>query len=118
MIVPFARIVNQRMNEKKMGIRELARAASLDASFFSKVLSGKRNPPSDEKTIVRIARILDLDPEYLVFTAGRIPSRFQAIFLNPGIIEYLNSYRNAGKKKLSGQQKEIPASPPLSEELL
>ena len=61
--LPFVKIVNQKMSEKKIGIRELARSVSLDASFFSKVLSGKRNPPADEKILMRIAKVLELDPE-------------------------------------------------------
>ena len=60
--LPFARLVSDRMKERGLGLRELCREVSLDPSFFSKVLANKRNPPSEEDVLRKLADALkDLD---------------------------------------------------------
>ncbi|PCI35136.1 MAG: hypothetical protein COB53_11305 [Elusimicrobia bacterium] len=68
------------MQRRGVGLRELCRAAELDPSFLSKVLAGKRNPPSDEEVLRRIAVALELDPARLITLAGRIPSEWARLF--------------------------------------
>ena len=78
--LPFARLVRERMEERGTGLRELCRAVGLDPSFFSKVLANKRNPPSEERVLRRIAEELDIDPPRLVVAAGRVPSEWKRIW--------------------------------------
>src|SRR5262249_32146757 len=80
---PFIQLVVQRMRARSLSLRKLARQAGLDPSFFSKVLTGKRSPPSDEKTLEKMARCLGLDPEMLVLSTGVIPSRLRPILEKP-----------------------------------
>lgn len=100
-MVSFSKVVKKIMDEKRLGVREISRIAGMDASFLSKVLSGKRNPPSEEKVIKRLARALGIDYVYLMFLAGRIPSEFQEIFLSEKFImslyNTLNSTASADK---------------------
>ena len=70
----FSRLVTDAMTRRGLGLRELCRRAELDPSFFSKVLAGKRGPPSDEEPLRRVARALELDPVEVIVAAGRIPT--------------------------------------------
>lgn len=89
----FVKAVKEALKKKGWSMRRAAREAGLDSSFLSKVLSGKRNPPSDERAIVRLAQKLDLDPDSLVIYAGRIPAKYQKDLEKPGAIRLLSSAR-------------------------
>jgi hypothetical protein len=43
------------------------------------MLAGKRPPPSDEATLARLSRALELDPVELVVAAGLIPAAWSAL---------------------------------------
>lgn len=76
---PFASRVEAGLRGRGLTLRGLCREAGLDASFFSKVLAGKRSPPSDESMLRRIADILRLDAVELIVSAGRIPAEWSAL---------------------------------------
>lgn len=86
----FINAVKEALKRKGWSMRRAAREAGLDSSFLSKVLSGKRNPPSDERVIVRLAQKLDVDPDSLVIYAGRIPAKYQKELEKPGALELLS----------------------------
>lgn len=86
---PFPELVRRRMREQGLGLREICRRARLDASFFSKVLSGKRSPPWDEAALRRLAEALDLGETQLIVSAGRIPSEWVDLLQDPAVIESL-----------------------------
>lgn len=88
---PFADLVRARMAESGLGLRELCRDAGLDASFFSKVLAGKRSPPAEEDVLRRLAGRLDLDPARLIVAAGRIPESWRALWTDPGAFESVDA---------------------------
>lgn len=88
---PFAELVRARMAESGLGLRELCRDAGLDASFFSKVLAGKRSPPAEEDVLRRLAGRLDLDPARLIVAAGRIPETWRALWTDPGAFESVDA---------------------------
>lgn len=71
------------MKAQRLGVREVARRARLDPSFFSKVLAGKRSPPSDDRMLERLAVCLEMSPTALYVYAGRIPPACQAAFESP-----------------------------------
>jgi lambda repressor-like predicted transcriptional regulator len=89
----FNRAIKEALKKKGWSMRKAAREAGLDSSFLSKVLSGKRNPPSDERIIVSLAQKLDLDPDSLVIYAGRIPAKYQKDLEKPGAIRLLSGAR-------------------------
>jgi transcriptional regulator with XRE-family HTH domain len=86
----FIKAVKQALKKKGWSMRRAAREAGLDSSFLSKVLSGKRNPPSEEKVIVRLAQKLDIDPDSLIIYAGRIPAKYQKDLEKPEVIKLLS----------------------------
>ncbi len=73
------------MAERGLSLRGLCREAGLDPSFFSKVLAGKRSPPSEEGTLRRLAKALELDPAELIVSAGRIPEEWGALWKDPAV---------------------------------
>lgn len=89
----FIKAVKEALKKKGWSMRRAAREAGLDSSFLSKVLSGKRNPPSDERVIIRLAQKLDIDSDSLVIYAGRIPAKYQKDFEKPGAIGLLSRAR-------------------------
>jgi len=87
----FIKALETGMKANDIGIRELARRCDLDASFISKILQGKRSPPSDEKAIIKIAEVLALDPVLLVIYTGRIPSVLQQTLESPTFVRNIIS---------------------------
>ena len=85
----FIEAVNRGIENKNLSLRGLARKTGLDVSFISKILSGKRNPPSREEDIRKIADVLDLNPEKLILRAGRIPSSLSRLFSNEDFLDSL-----------------------------
>lgn len=75
----FAALVKSRLTEKKISLRELCRRSDMDPSLLSKALVGKRNPPSDDGTLTRLARALDISPAELFVSAGKIPREWRRI---------------------------------------
>ncbi|OIO04471.1 MAG: hypothetical protein AUJ52_15315 [Elusimicrobia bacterium CG1_02_63_36] len=76
---PFAAMVKDGMQRRGLGLRELCRETDLDPSFLSKVLAGKRNPPSEEEVLRRLAVALKIEPARLIVGAGRIPSEWKRL---------------------------------------
>ncbi len=79
------------MKARHLGVREVARRARLDPSFFSKVLAGKRSPPSDDRMLERLALCLEMSPTALYVYAGRIPPACQAVFESPHTLAALEA---------------------------
>lgn len=91
----FAERVADGLRRRGITLRELCRQARLDPSFFSKVLAGKRSPPSEEETLRRIAAVLGLDPAELVVSAGRIPAEWRRVWSDPELFRRLNALATA-----------------------
>ncbi len=89
--LPFASLVTRGLKERGLTLRALCRAAELDPSFFSKVLSGKRSPPSEEEVLRRIAALLGMDPAELIVSAGRIPAEWRALWEDPELLRDIHS---------------------------
>ena len=79
------------MARRGLGLRELCRRADLDPSFFSKVLTGKRNPPSEEKTLRRVAGALELDPIEVIVSAGLIPTDWGALWSDSELVRAVHA---------------------------
>lgn len=83
----FAALVKSRITGKKISLRELCRRSGMDPSLLSKALAGKRNPPSDDNTLARLARALDVSPAELFVSAGKIPRQWRRILGNRELFE-------------------------------
>jgi transcriptional regulator with XRE-family HTH domain len=135
----FSRLVADAMARRGLGLREVCRRAELDPSFFSKVLAGKRNPPSEEGALRRVAGALELDPVEVIVSAGLIPTDWGALWSDPELVRAVHAVATGGRparrapaaapsrpapvSRLSGGAKPAapafaPANRGLSEELL
>jgi transcriptional regulator with XRE-family HTH domain len=125
---PFAARVAAGLRGRGLTLRGLCREAGLDPSFFSKVLAGKRSPPSDEAMLRRIAEVLGLDAVELIVAAGRIPAEWSALWEDAGLfreVHELAGGRRPGPigvtrppKSRPGASPELPPRERFSEELL
>lgn len=79
------------MRRRGLTLRGLCRAVELDPSFFSKVLAGKRSPPSEEALLRRIAQVLGIAPVELIVAAGRIPSEWRAMRDDPKLLQQVHA---------------------------
>lgn len=127
MATPFSARVGEGLKRSGKTLRELCRAVELDPSFFSKVLAGKRSPPTDEAVLRRIARELQLDEAGLVVAAGRIPAEWRAVCDDPGLFAQVHRLASGRPRAASAPASAVPVSPSprpaakpqtLSEELL
>lgn len=85
----FVKLVNDKIKEQRLSIRKIAKEIGLDPSFFSKVLSGKRSPPTDDKILKKLAELLNIDPLLLIISTGTIPSELQSIMERPEFIQQI-----------------------------
>ncbi len=92
----FIKKVANSIKEKKLTLKQVAEYAGIDVSYLSKILSGQRNPPYEEKVIAKIAKILGLDEDELIFSAGKVPQKYQQYFSDKkfikSIIELMRTY--------------------------
>lgn len=114
----FNRRVKKGLKESGISMRELARKSGLDVSFLSKILSGKRNPPSKEEDIRKIAKALDIKPEILIFAAGKIPEKLIPIFMKENTVETILSGKikkldKENPKKKARSTKPAAVKPPV-----
>lgn len=107
--LPFAGRVTEALGRSGLTLRGLCRETGLDPSFFSKVLAGKRSPPSDEPVLRRIAKVLDLDAAELIVSAGRIPSEWSRLWDEPELFRAVNRQASSGAAAAPGQSR--PAQP-------
>jgi transcriptional regulator with XRE-family HTH domain len=131
----FSKRIDDAMRARGISLRELCREAKLDPSFFSKVLSGKRSPPSEESALRRLARVLNLDEAELIVSAGRVPAEWSALSDDKALFSRVHELAS-GKRAVPvrpavthqpiqraperGHEapRILPAKPSLSEELL
>lgn len=64
--------------DARFSLRKVASAIGVEPSYLSKVERGEQPPPS-EKTIVALAKELDLDADVLLALAGKVSMELQAI---------------------------------------
>ncbi|HAZ07549.1 MAG TPA: hypothetical protein DCZ01_03255 [Elusimicrobia bacterium] len=118
----FSRLVGTAMARQGLGLRELCRRSELDPSFFSKVLAGKRNPPSEEAPLRRLASALELDPIEIIVAAGLIPADWSALSSDPELLRAVHALAGRARRRTfprrSALAVERPRPSSLPEELL
>ncbi len=119
----FAQLITVGMKEKSISLRAVAREINLDPSFFSKVLAGKRTPPSDEKTLTKLAGLLEIDPLRLIISTGMIPSQLKPILESEDFLQSVRAQKSFDRPRKFLKPPVYPAiskrqRPELSEDLL
>jgi len=104
----FSRTVSDAMTRRGLGLRELCRRADLDPSFFSKVLAGKRNPPSDEASLRRVAAALELNPVEVIVSAGLIPTDWGALWSDSELVLAVHAVATGQR---TARRVPVPAAP-------
>jgi transcriptional regulator with XRE-family HTH domain len=66
--------------DPRFSLRQLAARVGIEPSYLSKIERGEQPPPS-EKTILALAREVDLDPDVLLALAGKISSDLEKIIV-------------------------------------
>jgi transcriptional regulator with XRE-family HTH domain len=100
----FIALIREGMGKREISLNQLAERAGVSPAFLSRILNRQRGLPSD-KTIVRLAEVLDIEPvELLLIEAGRIPEAFKATLSRPQIPALL---RATGKLSETDMQKLI-----------
>lgn len=108
----FSRLVADAMARRGLGLRELCRRAGLDPSFVSKVLAGKRNPPSEEEPLRRVAEALGLDPVEVIVSAGRIPTDWGALWSDSELVRAMHAVATRSRTAPVRAERAAPAPRP------
>ena len=102
----FINLLRESMEARKISLNQLAERAGFSPAFLSRILNKQRGLPSD-KTILRLAQELDLEPrERLLIEAGRIPEELKRPLNRPEIPALL---RATGKLSETDLQEVIKA---------
>jgi transcriptional regulator with XRE-family HTH domain len=81
----FINLLQESMKTRKISLNQLAERAGFSPAFLSRILNKQRGLPSD-KTILRLAEELDLEPrDRLLIEAGRIPEELKQPLNRPEI---------------------------------
>ena len=81
----FVTMVREAMAKRKISLNQLAKRGGISAAFLSRIMSRERSLPSD-KAILRIARILDIEPaERLLIEAGHISEELKSRLGRPSV---------------------------------
>jgi len=92
----FIDLVREKM--KGRSLRDVAESANLSPSFLSRILSGKRNLPSEEE-LLRLAEVLGVNPPRILFAEGRRA--------HPEMVPLLRAASKLSKKELQQFTKQV-----------
>jgi transcriptional regulator with XRE-family HTH domain len=73
----FGKFLKDLRKERKITQRDLAERVGVNFTYISKIENGKLENPPSEKTIVKIARVLDADIDTLIFLAKKVPEEIR-----------------------------------------
>ncbi len=87
----FVKLLREGMEKRRISLNQLAERAGVSPAFLSRILNRKRGLPSD-RTILRLARVLDLEPfERLLIEAGRIPEELKPMLSRSQVPQLLRA---------------------------
>ena len=89
---PFGTYVRTKREEAGMTLTELARQLEISPAYWSRIETGRENPPKDE-LIKKAATILGLSEDELFIEASRLPPDMQE-----EVAEVVRLYRSLNKK--------------------
>lgn len=74
----FGELLRNLRKERKVTQRQLAERVGIDFTYISKIESGTMDPPAEDK-IIKIAEVLQAEPEELILAAKKVPKSFQRL---------------------------------------
>lgn len=89
---PFGTYVRTKREEAGMTLTEFARQLEISPAYWSRIETGRENPPKDE-LIKKAATILGLSEDELFIEASRLPPDMQE-----EVAEIVRLYRSINKK--------------------
>jgi transcriptional regulator with XRE-family HTH domain len=89
---PFGTYVRTKREEVGMTLTEFARQLEISPAYWSRIETGRENPPKDE-LIKKAATILGLSEDELFIEASRLPPDMQE-----EVAEIVRLYRSINKK--------------------
>ena len=90
---PFGTYVRTKREEAGMTLTEFARQLEISPAYWSRIETGRENPPKDE-LIRKAATILGLSEDELFIEASRLPPDMQ-----DEVAEVVRLYRSINPKK-------------------
>jgi HTH-type transcriptional regulator, competence development regulator len=75
----FGQLIREARKDKGYSQRELAKLVDLDFTYLSKLENNRADYAPKEDVIRKLADVLELNAEELVFLAGRIPERDETL---------------------------------------
>lgn len=69
------------MAAQPLSLREVARQAGISPAYLSRMLNGERGLPADDKLLISLERILDIQPQGALFDAAERPDSLTKHFL-------------------------------------
>lgn len=75
----FGKLIRKARKDKGYSQRELAKHLGVDFTYLSKLENDHADYPPKEEVIRKLAKNLNLNPEELIFLAGRIPQQYEEI---------------------------------------
>lgn len=89
---PFGTYVRTKREEAGVTLTEFARQLEISPAYWSRIETGRENPPKDE-LIKKAATILGLSEDELFIEASRLPPDMQE-----EVAEVVRLYRSLNKK--------------------
>ena len=89
---PFGTYVRTKREEVGMTLTEFSRQLEISPAYWSRIETGRENPPKDE-LIKKAATILGLSEDELFIEASRLPPDMQE-----EVAEVVRLYRSINKK--------------------
>jgi lambda repressor-like predicted transcriptional regulator len=106
----FKRLVEEGLQRQGISLRQAALGADITPSYLSKVLSGKRDFPSDA-AILRLADVLGVEPpELLLAEAGRVRFRASRDLTKEEMESVMRTLRDVMSGKRHSIRKQRPRS--------
>jgi len=85
----FGELIRAERKRRGYTLQAFARTVDLSVAFISQIERGQMSPPSEGK-IIKIAEVLELNPDELLVNLGRVPSDiYELILKNPQLISEL-----------------------------
>ena len=87
----------KRREDPTFSLRQFAERVGISATFLSKVETGEFDPPRAEK-IIKMAELLEIDPDELLALAGKMDPELGEIILDQpkAIADFLRTAREKG----------------------
>jgi transcriptional regulator with XRE-family HTH domain len=83
----FGAFVREARLQKKIGLREFAIMMELSPAYISQMESGICNPPMENK-IIKIAKTLNINADYLLALAGKISTESKQKIIDENLEKY------------------------------